>query len=245
MVWEIATPVGLPLLILGFVVRPPSRNYLFQWWAAAFLVTIPLIPAGHIGHNYYQLPLVVIGAPAIAYGLVQLVDRGIFSWKLAGIACAAILIFSAAQIRHLIYVSDDLKIRIAFGKRVEQLVPRDSLIIFADAIQYTPTWYSHRTADGDLIAGDPTDFYNSRRRGWSVFASQTTPDMMQKLRRRNARYFAAFYPKELYKQSPEIKAYLEAKAVPVEITWQWIVYQLPAAGKDTLQVSVDGHSGLH
>jgi hypothetical protein len=230
---------------VGLVVRPPSRNYLFQWWALAFLVTVPLIPAGHLGHNYYQLPLVVIGAPAIAYGLMRLVDRGIFTWKLAGIVCVAILIFSAAQIRHLIYVSDDLKARIAFGKRVEQLVPSDSLIVFAYAVGYTPSWYSHRTVDGDLIAGDPTDFYNSRRKGWSLFASQTTSGMMQKLQRHNARYFATFYPKELYKQSPEIKAYLEAKAVPIEITWQWIVYRLPGEGKDTLQVSVDGQSRLH
>jgi membrane protein implicated in regulation of membrane protease activity len=245
LVWEIATPVGLPLVIVGFLVRPPSRNYLFHWWMLGFLATVPLIPAGHFGHDYYQLPLVVIGAPAIAYGLVQLVDRGIFSWKLAGIVCAAILVFSAAQIRHMIYVSNDLRTRIAFGKRVEQLVPRDSLMIFTYALPYAPTWYSHRTADGDLVAGDPTDFYNSHRKGWSLFASQTTPDMLQKLQRHNARYFATFYPKDLYKQSPEIKAYLEAKAVPVEITWQWIVYELPPSGKDTLQVSIDGHSGSH
>jgi hypothetical protein len=227
LVWEIATPVGLPLLIVGLFVRPLSRNYLFQWWALAFLVTVILIPTGHLGHNYYQLPLVVIGAPAIAYGLVRLVDRGIFSWKLAGLIYLVILAFSVLKIRHMIFTSDESRTRIAFGKRVEQLVPPSALIIFAYPSDYTPSWYSHRTADGDLIAGDPTDFYNSHRKGWSLFASQTTPDMLQKLQRHSAGYFATFYPKELYQRSPEIKGYLEAKATPVEVTSRWIVYEFP------------------
>ncbi len=239
LVWDIATPVGLPLLSVGFLARPPSRNYLFQWWALGFLATVPLLPAGHYGHNYYQLPLVVIGAPAMAYGLVKLVDRGIFSSKLAGFACLAIFMFSAAQIRHMIFTSNETRTRIAFGKRVEQLVRPDALIIFATPGESAPIWYSHRTADGDLIPGDPTDFYNSHRKGWSLSASLATPDMLQKLQRHSAGYFATFYAQGLYQQSPEIKGYLEAKAVPVEVTSQWILYQFPSV-KKMQQVSSSG-----
>jgi len=55
--------------------------------------------------------------------------------------------------------------------------------------------------------------------------------MLQKLQRHNAGYFATFYAQGLYQQSPEIKGYLEANAVPVEVTAQWILYQIPLPAK--------------
>jgi 4-amino-4-deoxy-L-arabinose transferase-like glycosyltransferase len=228
LLWEIATPVGLVLLIFGFFVRPPSRNYLLHWWALAFLATIPMVPAGHAGHNYYQLPLVLIAAPAMAYGLVRLLDRGFFSWKVAAVICVGILGGCVWGVRPMLASGQELRDRIAFGKRVAQLLPSDALVVFSYPLNYRPSWYSHRTLDGDLIAGDPTDFYNSRRKGWSLFAWQTSPEMLEKLQKRHAEYFATFFPKYLYEQSPEIKDFLEAKAEPVEITGRWIIYHLPA-----------------
>ena len=122
----------------------------------------------------------------------------------------------------------ELKERIAFGKRVAQVVPAGALVVFSYPLDYRPAWYSHRTLDGDLIAGDPTDFYNSHRKGWSLFAWQTSPELLQKLQKHHAQYFATFFPKYLYEQSPEIKGFLEAKAVPLEVKGRWIIYQLPA-----------------
>jgi hypothetical protein len=185
-----------------------------------------MVPAGHSGHNYYQLPLVLIAAPAMAYGLVRLVDRGTFSWRVAGLVCVAILGFCAWGIRPMIATSTELKQRIAFGKRVAELVPHDALIVFSYPLNYKPSWYSHRTAEGDLIAGDPTDFYNSHRRGWSVFGWQASPDMLRKLEKHHAQYFATFYPKYVYEQSPALKTFLETEAVPVEVKGRWIIYQL-------------------
>ena len=228
LVWEIATPPGLLLLIAGFFVRPPSRNYLFHWWALAFLATVPLVPAGHSGHNYYQLPLVLIAAPAMAYGLVRLVDRGTFSRRSAALICMAILAFCAWGLRPMIATSQELKLRIAFGKRVAQLVPEDALIVFSYPLPYKPSWYSHRTVDGELISGDPTDFYNSHRKGWSVFGWQASPELLRKLQTHHAQYFATFYPKYIYEQSPDLKKFLETEAVPVEVKGRWIIYQLSA-----------------
>lgn len=228
LVWEIATPPGLLLLMAGFFVRPPSRNYIFHWWALAFLATVPMLPAGHSGHNYYQLPLVLIAAPAMAYGLVRLMDRGLFSWRVAALICASILVCSVWALRPMIASGDELQQRMAFGRHVGQLVPDDALVVFSYPLEYKPSWYSHRTLDGDLIAGDPTDFYNSHRKGWSLFAWQTSPEMLRKLQKHHARYFATFFPKYLYQESPEIQRFLEANAVPLEVRGRWIIYQLPA-----------------
>ncbi len=232
LLWEIATPPGLVLLIAGFFVRPPSRNYLFHWWALAFLATIPMVPAGHAGHNYYQLPLVLIAAPAMAYGLVRLVDRGAFSWRVAALICAAILVCCVWGVRPMIASGQEMKERIAFGKRVAEVVPDGALVVFSYPLDYRPAWYSHRTLDGDLIAGDPTDFYNSHRKGWSLFAWQTSPELLRKLQRHHAQYFATFFPKYVYEQNPQIKSFLEAEAVPVEVKGRWVIYQLPSLHTD-------------
>jgi 4-amino-4-deoxy-L-arabinose transferase-like glycosyltransferase len=226
LVWEIATPVGLLLLLAGLFVRPPSGNYVFHWWALGFLATIPAIPSGHSGHNYYQLPLVLIVAPAMAYGLVRLIDRGTLSWRMAGAVCGLFLAFCAWGIWPMIASSVELKQRIAFGKRVAALVPEDALIVFSYPLPYTPSWYSHRTPDGDLIGGDPTDFYDSHRKGWSLFGWQTSPEMLQKLTKYHAQYFATFYPKYVYAQSPQLKTFLETNATPIEVKGRWIIYRL-------------------
>jgi len=219
-------------------VRPPSRNYVFHWWAVGFLATVPLVPAGHAGHNYYQLPLVLIAAPAMAYGLVRLMDHEMFSWRLAAAVSVVLLGFCIWGIRPMIASGQEMEERIAFGKRVAQLVPDQALIVFSYPIDYKPSWYSHRTLDGDLIAGDPTDFYNSHRKGWSLFAWQTSPEMLQKLEKHHAQYFATFFPKYLFEQSPPIKSFLESKAEPVETLGRWIIYRLPAA--DTSAASAGG-----
>jgi hypothetical protein len=236
LVWMIATPVGLVLLAAGFRDRPPSRNYVFHWWALGFLATIPLVPAGHAGHFYYQLPLVLIVAPAMGWGLTRLMERRILSERWAAAACLAILACSVWTVRPMIASGAELEQRMAFGKRVEQLTPANALIVFSYPLEYRPTWYSHRTLDGDLIAGDPTDFYNSHRKGWSLFTWQTSPELLRKLQSHHAEYFATFFPKYLYEQSPEMKNFLADNAVPVDVRGRWILYRFrqeapsPASG---------------
>src|SRR5258708_28139481 len=122
----------------------------------------------------------------MAYGLVLLVDLGTLSWKGGTLMGVAVLACCAWALRPMIATSRELRQRIAFGKRVTLAVPDDALVVFSYPLDYKPSWYSHRTLDGDLIAGDPTDFYNSHRRGWSLLASQTSPEMLQKLEKHHA-----------------------------------------------------------
>ena len=247
LLWEIATPPGLLLLIAGLFVRPPSNNYLLHCWALAFLATVPMLPAGHFGHNYYQLPLVLIAAALMAYGTVRIVDRGVSSWRGVSIVCLAMATCGAWTMRPMIASGQELSMRIQFGKRVAQLVPSDALVVFSYPTNYKPAWYSHRTADGDLIAGDPTDFYNSHRKGWSLFTWQTSPKMLTKLESANARYFATFYPKYLYEAMPDIKTFLDTHAVPVEVTGRYVIYELrpppPAKASASRRMSPPRPSG--
>jgi hypothetical protein len=243
--WEIATPPGFLLLIAGLFLRPPSNNYLLHWWAVSFLMTIPMLPAGHYGHNYYQLPLVLIASPMMAYALVRALDRRIISWRGASIVFLVMAACGAWTLRPMIASSEELITRIRFGRRVGQLVASDALVVFSYPLNYKPSWYSHRNADGELIAGDPTDFYNSHRKGWSLFSWQTSPEMLQKLANSNARYFATFYPKYLYQDMPSVKTFLETHAVPVEVTGRYVIYDLrPAtqAGPSSTDPNTQGAS---
>ena len=185
-----------------------------------------MVPAGHYGHNYYQLPLVLIAAAMMAYGLVRILDRGIISWRGLSILFLVMAGCAAWSLRPMIASGEELSTRIRFGRRVAELVPHDALVVFSYPMDYKPSWYSHRTADGELIAGDPTDFYNSHTKGWSLFSWQTSPAMLQKLANSNARYFATFYPKYVYEAMPSLKTFLETQAVPVEVTGRYVIYDL-------------------
>jgi len=231
LIWEIATPVGLPLLIVGFFRRPPGRNYVLYWWIFAFALTIPALPAGHNGHDYYQLPMMPAVAALMAYGLVRFLDAGFVPKPVFALVALGIIGLSAFQLRHMVFVSQWQRDRIAFGHRVASLVRPDSLIVFAYPQSYTPIWYSHRTSDGDLIEGDPIDFYNSHRKGWSLSTSQTSPEMLEKLRRHGARYFATFFPQNLLSDSPRMGGLLAGGYKSLEVTTQWAIYEIPAGGK--------------
>jgi hypothetical protein len=231
LIFEMASPAGLLFLLVGFFTAPPQRNYLAHWWAAGFAVTILLWPRGHTGHDYYQLPLVFLTAAWMAYGAVILWEKKVvsrrFSRPLVTVLCLSVLGLSAWQLRDMMTIPEHEWVHLAFAERVEKLTEPGAPMIFARSRpDFTPPEFlQHRTAQGEYLHCDPMDFYLSHRKGWSIDQTMATPEFLETLRRRGAKYFATF-DQEIFKRHPELKTALERSYIPLEVTPQWAIYRL-------------------
>ncbi|MCA1554447.1 MAG: glycosyltransferase family 39 protein, partial [Chloroflexi bacterium] len=57
-VFQIATPLGVPLLLVGVARRPPQHNYVLRAWLVGLIVAALIAAEGYFEHNYYLLPFV-------------------------------------------------------------------------------------------------------------------------------------------------------------------------------------------
>jgi hypothetical protein len=232
LLFQITTPIGLVFLIVGLFSKHPSSSRVLLAWLAGFAVYIILVPRGHWGHNYYQLPLVFMTSALMGYGVVLLHRKKILNATVLGLLMAVMIPLAALQIRDAFHLPPHARPRIAFGKRVGMLTEPDALIIFAvpllDSVSGADQkgfLYRHRTAEGEFLYDDPYDFYYSRRKGWSLDEVQASPEFVEVLRQRGAKYFATFFP-GLLRRHPELVAALERFYTPMEVTPQWVLYQL-------------------
>jgi hypothetical protein len=235
---EIATPVGLLLLIVGSCLRPPKRNFLLHWWAAGFAISILLTPLGHMGHDYYQLPIMFVTAAFMGFATNHLLRQR----SLARVGMAALLLlfmaFSALQLEDMLHVSAGHLARITFNEHVHRLAESNAPIVFAHHrnLPFDPSQYQHRTAEGEYLYCDPIDFYLSHHKGWSIDGVQATPEFVETLRRRGAKYFATQEAKHIFEQSPDLKTALERCYTPLEVTPEWVIYRLDDQRSDVTSV---------
>jgi hypothetical protein len=225
---EIVTPVGLALLLAGAFLIPARRNFLLQWWAVGFAISIFLVPAGHRAHDYYQLPVLFVTASFMAVAATRMLSQKILPRIGAGALCLLFVVFSCLQLQQLFSISLEHWQRVDFNKSVERLSEPDAPIVFARHRPdgFITAYYQHRTAWGEYLWCDPIDFYISHRKGWSVDALQVTPEFLETLQKRGAKYFATADVRLVFEQNPELKDALERSYTPVEVTRGWVIYRL-------------------
>lgn len=226
----IATPAGVLLLLVGFFTKPPRQNYVLYWWAIGFGISILVAFPGHWVHDYYQLPIVFVTAAWMAHGAVLLWGNKRLPQKLSRVFVAALCLFVAGfglqQFQATLRLPQSARDRLAFGKTVNSLTEPDALVIFA--LPLPPFWhppYGHRTANGEYLGSDPVDFYLSHRKGWSIDESHASPEFVETLRQRGAKYFATFAP-GILERRPDLKVELGRSHTPVEVTPRWAIYRL-------------------
>ena len=238
--------MGLLLLASAILTRQSRPGRLLLYWSFGFLVYVILVPRGHSGHDYYQLPFVFVACAYIGFGATVLVDRGVLPRH----ALLALLIFalpmSALELQGKLVVRDYDKIRIRFGPRVMELTQPDELVVFVVPVPKgaDPGIYRHRTVDGQYLYCDPIDLYNSHRKGWSLDADQATPALVEQLRQKGARYLATVFPK-VFDDNPLLDAHAKASLIPLDVNEDWHIYRIDAAEvtaaetRETAQAGID------
>jgi hypothetical protein len=128
--------------------------------------------------------------------------------------------------------------RQAFAARVQALTDPDALVIFVIRREWepiSPEDYRHRTEQGEMLYSDPRDFYLSHRKGYSIDDVQATPEFVEVLRQRGARYLAtaeAYGPLDpsgetgVFERFPGLRDALDQRYRPLEVTKRWAIYEL-------------------
>jgi Dolichyl-phosphate-mannose-protein mannosyltransferase len=233
MLWEMATPVGLVLLLVGFLTKPPGRNYLLHWWAVGFGISVLIAAPGHVVHDYYQLPILFVTACWMAYGAAILWkwEKVSARWRppIVTAACLSVVVVSSWVVTHnfryFIHNAPVDMERVVFDEHVRELTEPGALVIFARPYRDRQALYQHRTQEGEYLECDPVDFYYSHRKGWSLDDRQASPELIETLRQRGAKYFATVFP-GIFKRHPDLKEALARSYVPVEVTREWVIYRL-------------------
>ncbi|HEV3243927.1 MAG TPA: glycosyltransferase family 39 protein [Chthoniobacterales bacterium] len=221
---EIVTSTLTPfLLVLGGVgaitTRSTSYARLFHWWLATMILFIVIVGYGN-RHQWYQLPLIPIGAvfagAACAFISSKISSRTV---KIAfSILLAASFSFSAFVYARDFYRPSAAPLRDA-GLKLKATTPTSALVAASDN-------------------GDPTVLYYAERKGWHFLekngiydgeprdSAQAIVDL-EELRKHGASYLVftsntSWWP-DYYEQ---LGQYVQRTATPMDETSEFKIYKL-------------------
>jgi 4-amino-4-deoxy-L-arabinose transferase-like glycosyltransferase len=216
---------GLIFAFIGIFLKSEKTNYVFFWWGIALSIYILIVAEGHFTHYYYQMPLVPVLCVYAGKGLSYLWDfyfikfaffRNRKAWKLVLSALFVLMTVSglARQQQYLSFKPE----RLAYGKRVDQLTEKNSLIIFGG-------WNKGPHLQVKYPPRDPIDFYFSNRKGWEVNLDNWTLQLIEDYKQQGAAYFATFWPMGL-DIKPQFAKAIRDKHTLLEATDRWVIYKL-------------------
>jgi hypothetical protein len=144
---------GLPLLLLGIIVKPKKEGWFFHWWLLAILAYLTVFATGNVRHDYYQTLIIPIICIFLAKGTYFLLTEGrkIFNaaicYLLFAICFLFMLSFSWYQVRDFFNINHPEIV--VCGKALDEVAPRKALVV----------------APYD---GDTAFLYQTNRSGWPV-----------------------------------------------------------------------------
>lgn len=145
---------GFVLFFLGLVMKPTKKEgYLYHLWLAGVVIFFVVIAKGNVTHDYYQLPLVPIGAIFIAKGVEYLVLNGksvfqrLMSIGVAVVLFALMIAFGWYEVRGFFNVNRPEIVEA--GQYIDQNLPEDATVIAP-------------------YMSDPAFLYQTNRYGWTI-----------------------------------------------------------------------------
>jgi 4-amino-4-deoxy-L-arabinose transferase-like glycosyltransferase len=206
------TPAGFALALVGLLVwRVPHWRRVGDTWLAAMVTFILVAGAGHMGHDYYQLPLVPIFALYFAAAARPLFDAGWIADRvgpglaprvgvaLVVAAVAAVGFWHSAVIaRHFRPAAPDVRILRA-GEAIARALSEPGLLVVVD----------------DYGVNSPMLLYFAHAKGWSFDADTVTAPVVRTLEAQGARYFASTKWSTVRRSQPDLVAYLQTRHAPV------------------------------
>ena len=203
------TPPGFALAVIGLLAwRTVAWRRVPDGWLLAMLAFIAAAGAGHMGHDYYQLPLVPIGAlyfaavawPAFDAGwIARTVGPGVVSRVLSGAAIGGVglvcFLQSGVIERHFRPANLDLRLALA-AQAIDAATDNSGLFVVVD----------------EYGVNSPMLLYFAHARGWSLDAETATVHVVSGLRfSKGARYFATTRWAEVQRQQPDLAMFLESR----------------------------------
>ena len=150
----IFTSGGFVLLFFGVTRAVQSKKgWLILFWLISVLAYFTVFAMGNVTHDYYQLPIMPVGAILVSLGFFYLIDQGqnVFQKLTLGSLASSLILISLAfgwyEVRGFFNVNDWNMIEA--GKRVDQITPPDAKVIAP-----------YQT--------NPAFLYQTNRHGWTM-----------------------------------------------------------------------------
>jgi 4-amino-4-deoxy-L-arabinose transferase-like glycosyltransferase len=199
------TPWGMAGALLGLVLwKPGFERLIADAWLLAIVAFVFVMGEANIGHEYYQLPIVPVGALYLGAVIGPVFDRrALLPGWLESVRMAALAVVLLAVGGTTFYYSgiinshfrpNALDVRVLqAGEAVQRAVPRDALAIVAD----------------DYGVTSPLLLHFSRRKGWSFDVANLSPEVIQGRWGSGGKYFVTTVWSRIQSQKPEVAAYLQ------------------------------------
>jgi hypothetical protein len=158
------TPLGLILFIYGLSLR--TKAYLFHIWLLAVLIYFLVVAYGNFAHDYYQRPLVPVGAVFVGRALSAIYEER----RTAAWALMALIFISAVYIAAPFYNINTIALEA--GAATDMITERSALIITTES----------------ETGSNPNLLYYSGRKGWSLPGALWSPERIESLRGEGAGY---------------------------------------------------------
>ncbi|MEP7307122.1 MAG: glycosyltransferase family 39 protein [Acidobacteriota bacterium] len=222
-------PWGFVGALFGAVIWKRDEGRLVaDAWFAALAAFVLLMGEAHIGHEYYQLPVVPLGALYFgAFAGPVFAQRETSAGRSTGLGARAVLAallvaigatsFYYSGIINSHFRPNNLDVRVLeAGQAVERVVPGDGLMVVVD----------------DYGATSPLLLYFAHRKGWSFDVEDVHPQVVDGLKRRGAGYFVSTVWSRIERERPETADYLRL----------YRRLELRDAPRDTVVFDISGHT---
>lgn len=200
---------GLPLLVLGLVMKPKKEGWFFHLWLISLLIYTFVFAAGNVTHDYYQIPFVPIfcvflarGASVLLFENEKLFSR--FLGSLLVVLCSLFMFaFSWYQVRDFYNIQSGVDLA---GQAIDQLTPKSALVLTGDS-------------------NDATLLYNTNRWGWSGGYASPFPNEPETIERA-IRLGATYYVTTKLDRNSEFGRFLLTRYPVLKETNQYIIFKL-------------------
>lgn len=165
---------GFPIFIVGlFIARKTPKEYVFDVWLIAVILTWILVPVTSVVHEYYQLPFMLPGVVFIGKACSQYLDNPEpVKHSKAIVVCLCLALIAGSAIYAIDYMLKERTEQsgvFQLAQQVKQTTPDNSLIISS-------------------TGGDPTLLYLSHRQGWLINHSNVTEEYIISKQKLGAKY---------------------------------------------------------
>ncbi len=148
---------GFVLLFFGFMHSVQSKKgWLVISWLVSVLAYYTVFAMGNVTHDYYQLPIMPVGAILVSLGFFELIDNGknIFQKVILGGLAVSLIVISLAfgwfEVRGFYQINDPAIIEA--GKMINETTPKDARVIAP--YQTSPSFLYQTNRHGWTVGGD-------------------------------------------------------------------------------------------
>jgi 4-amino-4-deoxy-L-arabinose transferase-like glycosyltransferase len=201
---------GLPLLVLGLILRPGRKEgWFFHLWMISFLAYVTTFAAGNITHDYYQIPFIPIACIFLAKGswFLLTTPRQIFnkaiSYLLLAICFLFMIGFSWFEVRGFYLIQGGVDLA---GRAVDEMTSKNALVLTGDS-------------------NDATLLYNTNRYGWTGGYASYFPNDQASIKK-VMKMGGTVYVTTKFEEKSEFGQYMLKNYPVIKKTDQYIIFLL-------------------